>query len=187
MIPNISILTERITEATYPSKTYKINFNDTRSRNIINTITLSYAQNAQTVVEEVINSSVLGIAKLGNAKLGNSSVKPPVDISSMDRLGGYVDDIDAVIQAVYLILSTERYEFLIYSWDYGVELVDLFGQPMRYVIAELPMRIKEALIMDDRINDVVDFKFEPHGKTLHVSFTIVSKVGNISTALEVEV
>ena len=105
--------------------------------------------------------------------------------SADDRISGYADDLDSVIQAVYLILSSERYQFNIYSWDYGVELIDLFGKPMPYVMAVLPRRIREALTQDNRIKDVVDFTFEKHGKKLHTTFTVVTNTGNISTGLEV--
>lgn len=110
-----------------------------------------------------------------------------VRANGTDRINGFVDGLEAVAQSVYLILSTERYEFVIYSWDYGVELLDLIGKPMPYVMSELPRRISEALTQDDRIKNVVDFEFEPHGKKLHVTFTVVSTFGNIPTALEVEV
>ena len=110
-----------------------------------------------------------------------------VKADAMDRLNGFVDGLEAVAQTVYLTLSTERYEFIIYSWDYGVELIDLTGKPMPYVMSELPRRITEALTQDDRIKDVVDFEFEPHGKRLHATFTVVSNFGNIPTELEVEV
>lgn len=114
---------------------------------------------------------------------GNETYK----IQDGTRLSGYVDELEAVKQTVYLILSTERYEYNIYSWDYGVELVDLIGQPMPYVMAELPRRITEALTTDDRIDDVVDFEFEHKGNKLLTTFTVVSNVGAISTELEVEV
>lgn len=103
------------------------------------------------------------------------------------RVNGYTDDLDAVKQAIYLILSTERYRFIIYSWDYGVELMDLIGKPMPYVMSELPRRITEALTQDNRINDVIDFEFEKNGKKLLTKFTVISNVGNIPTELEVEV
>ena len=106
---------------------------------------------------------------------------------NVSRINGYVDDLESVKQAIYLILNTERYEFIIYSWDYGVELIDLVGKPMPYVMSELPRRIKDALVQDNRIDDVVDFEFEKHGKKLHTTFTVVTNVGNISTELEVEV
>ena len=104
-----------------------------------------------------------------------------------DRMSGYTDDIDALKQAIYLILSTERYAYIIYSWDYGIELADLIGKPMPYVMCELPQRIKEALTHDNRINDVIDFQFTKKGKRLHTTFTVVSNIGNVSTELEVEV
>jgi phage baseplate assembly protein W len=104
-----------------------------------------------------------------------------------NRINGYVDDLDSVAQAVDLILSTERYKYIIYSWDYGVELYDLIGKPMPYVMSELPRRITEALTQDNRIDDVVDFEFTRNGKKLHVTFTVVTNLGNLSSALEVEV
>lgn len=103
------------------------------------------------------------------------------------RLNGYADGLDSVAQAVDLILSTERYKYVIYSWDYGIELFDLIGKPMTYVMSELPRRITEALLQDNRIEDVIDFEFERNGKKLHVTFTVVTNLGNISSALEVEV
>ena len=117
----------------------------------------------------------------------NKTYKIVFGNDGIDRISGYVDDLESVTQAIYLILSTERYKFNIYSWDYGVELLDLIGKPISYVTADLPRRIKEALTVDNRIDDVVDFKFERKGQKLHTTFTVVTNIGNISTALEVNV
>ena len=103
------------------------------------------------------------------------------------RINGFIDDIESIKQAIYLILSTERYAYLIYSWDYGIELIDLYGKPMSYVMSELPRRIKEALKVDNRIQDVTNFEFERNGKVLHTTFTVVTNVGNIESELEVEI
>jgi len=54
-----------------------------------------------------------------------------------ETITGYIDEKEAMIQAIYLILNIERYDYLIYSWNYGIELKDLFGQPTFYVMAEL--------------------------------------------------
>lgn len=43
---------------------------------------------------------------------------------------GYTDKLNAVKQAVFKILNTERYKYIMYSWNYGVELEDLFGEPI---------------------------------------------------------
>ena len=109
------------------------------------------------------------------------------DESSSLRINGYIDELESIKQAVRLILSTERYAYVIYSWDYGVELADLFGKPMSYIMSELPRRIEEALTMDDRIESVTDFEFEKNGKKLHAKFTVVTTLGNIENEVEVEV
>ena len=75
-------------------------------------------------------------------------------------IAGYVDDLEAMKQAIYLILNIERYEYLIYSWNYGIELNDLYGQPIPFVLPELKRRITEALIQDSRILGVDNFSFE---------------------------
>lgn len=110
-----------------------------------------------------------------------------VTFTDTDRISGYIEDIEAIKQAIYLILNTERYQFIIYSWNYGVELLDLFGKQMSYVMAELPRRIREALTQDDRIEDVTNFTFEKKRGKLHTTFEVVTSIGNIPTELEVAV
>lgn len=101
---------------------------------------------------------------------------------------GYTDGRDAVEQAVYKILNTERGEFEIYGDEYGVEIDDLFGMPMAYVVPEVDRRIKDALLQDDRIEAVGNFKFDlPRKGVLHVSFTVTSIYGDIQAETEMEV
>ena len=57
------------------------------------------------------------------------------------RIRGYTDGLEAVRQAVYKIIMTERYQYIMYSWNYGIELQDLFGEPVTYVCPELKRRI----------------------------------------------
>ena len=93
--------------------------------------------------------------------------------TNKERVRKYVDNIDSIEQAIYKILSTERYTYIAYNWQYGIELKDLFGQPKSLVKAILPDRIKEALLIDDRIEDVLDFVFEDISKTeLSVTFNV---------------
>ncbi|MDE5588233.1 MAG: DUF2634 domain-containing protein [Acetatifactor sp.] len=92
---------------------------------------------------------------------------------------GRVDDIEAIMQAVTKIISTERYEHEIYSWDYGIELADLRGQSMPYVMSEVKRRITEALTADDRIESVEDFEIKRIDKNkLHIKFTTVTAQGD---------
>lgn len=101
------------------------------------------------------------------------------------RIVGYTDGIEAMKQAVRLILNTERYENLIYSWDYGVELKNLYGEDTGYVISELKRRITEALTTDVRILDVTDFKFVKSGSDLSVNFVAHTEFGAFEEALNV--
>ena len=76
---------------------------------------------------------------------------------------GTIDEIQAVEQAVFLILNTERYEWLIHSWDYGVELHNLIGKDVEY------------------------FEFTVNKKKVLTTFTVVSIFGEINAELGVEI
>lgn len=104
-----------------------------------------------------------------------------------DCIQGYIDEVEAIKQAALLIVNTERYEFPIYSWDYGIELYDLVGQPMPYVMSEVERRVEEALTQDDRIESVKDFEFTVNKSKLHVKFTIVTNIADIPSDLEVDI
>ena len=54
-----------------------------------------------------------------------------------ERVTGKVDGIKALEQAIYKILNTERYEYPIYTFAYGVELKKLIGREQPYVRSEL--------------------------------------------------
>lgn len=96
-----------------------------------------------------------------------------------ETITGYTDEQEAIIQAIYLILNIERYDYLIYSWNYGIELKDLFGQPTFYVMAELERRITEALMIDSRITGVDNFEITREGKKVHAKFTVHTIFGDV--------
>lgn len=103
-------------------------------------------------------------------------------------IAGKCDGKEGLKQAVYKILSTERYENVIYSRNYGVEFKDLFGQPVKTVIAPIESRIKEALLQDDRITDVDSFIFDTSQKhKVSVTFTVHSELGDFEVLKEVVV
>lgn len=104
-----------------------------------------------------------------------------------NRVYGITDGIDAIKQAAYKILNTERYKYGMYSWGYGIELEDLFGMDIDLVIAKLPNRIKEALTQDDRIIDVTDFEFKKGRNELTVNFVIDTNIGKIEAEKVVSV
>lgn len=100
---------------------------------------------------------------------------------------GYTDHLEAMKQAIYLILNVERYENMIYSWDYGVEFQDLFGKDVNYILSELKRRITEALLQDSRITSVDDFTFENVKGKVHATFKVITIYGEVQTEKVVNV
>lgn len=93
---------------------------------------------------------------------------------------GYTDGQEAMKQAIYKILNTERYQYVMYSWNYGIELLDLYGEPVSYVCPELERRITEALTWDDRIQTVDNFEFNISKKgEILVTFTSHTVFGDV--------
>lgn len=94
---------------------------------------------------------------------------------------GYTDDIEAIKQVIYKILQTERYQYIMYSWNYGIETLDLYGEPISYVCPELERRITEALTWDDRIESVDNFEFDLSRKgEVLVTFTVHTVFGSVA-------
>lgn len=105
-----------------------------------------------------------------------------------DRINGKTDEQEAMKQAIYKILNTERYSYSIYSWNYGIELKDLFGKPKNFCKSELKRRIKEALIQDERILDVNAFSFEDKKRReLAVTFTANTVYGDVNITKGVQI
>ena len=93
---------------------------------------------------------------------------------------GYTDGQEAMKQAIYKILNTERYQYVMYSWNYGIELLDLYGEPVSYVCPELERRIREALTWDERIQTVDNFEFNISKKgEILVTFTAHTVFGDV--------
>lgn len=107
--------------------------------------------------------------------------------TASERVLGRVDGLEAMRQAIYLILSVERYDYLIHSWNYGVELRDLYGMPTSYCIPEIERRIREALLQDDRISAVDGFSFEEDRGKIHATFTVTTDYGAVEAERTVDI
>lgn len=102
-------------------------------------------------------------------------------------IAGKIDQKKAMEQAIYLILSVERYDYLIHSWNFGIELRDLFGQPISYCLPEIKRRITEALLQDDRIEEVYDFSFTVSRGKVATTFRVKTSFGEMEIEKEVEI
>jgi len=96
---------------------------------------------------------------------------------SPDKIQGFTSDLGAIEQAIYKVLSTEKYEYPIYSFNYGIELESLIGKNPVYVKIELKRRIKECLLQDERIQSVDNFRYVSMGDELLCTFDVQSIYG----------
>ena len=102
------------------------------------------------------------------------------------RISGTLDGRDAMVQAIRKILQTERFHYLIYSWNYGMEWSRLIGKSRETALANLKQQLESALLQDDRILSITDLNVTDSGRRfLTVSFTantIFGAVGEEITA-----
>lgn len=97
-----------------------------------------------------------------------------------NSIRGFVDKQEAMKQAIFRILMTERYQYIIYPMYYGIETLDLYGEPVTWVCPELERRITEALTTDERITGVSDFEHDLSVKgEVHTTFTVHTIFGDI--------
>ncbi|TNJ68234.1 DUF2634 domain-containing protein [Paenibacillus hemerocallicola] len=101
------------------------------------------------------------------------------------RVSGMVDELDAVRQAVFKILQTERFRYLIYSFNYGHELDGMVGVSPLFVQSEAARIIREALMTDDRIRGVENVSVEINGDAMLINFTVISVFGSFQDSQEV--
>jgi Protein of unknown function (DUF2634). len=102
-----------------------------------------------------------------------------------NKIVGFCDGKEALKQTIYFILSTERYNYLIYSNSYGSEL-NLISELDRDIAkSELKRRISEAILQDDRVNNVTNFEFSYEKDSVLIKFTVFSIYGDIKIEKEV--
>lgn len=67
-----------------------------------------------------------------------------------------VTENEAVKVWVYKTILTNRFEFFIYSWDYGCEVYSLLGKKFNRSLTEVEFKrqIKECLLVNPYISDV---------------------------------
>lgn len=92
-----------------------------------------------------------------------------------NEISGLIDGETALRQFIVKAIRTARFRFLIYDDQYGSELEDLIGADISQNLlnVEIPRVVRETLIYDDRIDDVVDFGIVRDSDKLYVSFRVV--------------
>ncbi|GIP18381.1 hypothetical protein J40TS1_40230 [Paenibacillus montaniterrae] len=103
------------------------------------------------------------------------------------RVSGKIDQLEAVKQAVYKALQTDRYWYVIYSDDYGHELSTLIGDQPAFMQSELKRMVEEALMVDERIQSVDVLDITTNGDQLVFSFRVNSLFGSFDEEVSTNV
>jgi len=93
--------------------------------------------------------------------------------------------LDAMRQAVEIILQNERYHWQIYTSNFGSELEGLVGEEYAFIVSELPRRILDAFSVDRRILSAENFVFEERSGSLHCAFDVITVFGTIREEMAV--
>ena len=100
-----------------------------------------------------------------------------------NRIQGYVNELAAIRQSIICMLETERYAYLIHSWQYGASLEQYIGKNYDFVTSDIGREIKETLMTDDRVLDVYGFSFEQVEDNLKVNFEVNTVYGIVDESV----
>lgn len=102
--------------------------------------------------------------------------------SETKRIQGKIDGLAAVMQSVRKTLETERFAYVIYDDQYGVEMESLYNKSEDFVQSVLESRLQDAFLNDSRILGFDNFSinainkdkitFNVNVNTTHGTFTI---------------
>lgn len=100
-----------------------------------------------------------------------------IDFISSTISSEIIDYEEAIKQFVYMALRTQRFLHPIYSQDYGSQIVEVIRdkeitEELR--LSEIERMVKEALIYDERIEDVTNYESRKDGDRYIASFDVVT-------------
>jgi len=104
-----------------------------------------------------------------------------IDWDTMTLTGEIVEGLDAIEMWVQNALRTKRYEWPIYSWDFGEEFTDLLGYSFsqEYLENECKRIVTECVQEHPYIEGVENLKVTYEKEKLSLSFTLVTDLGEV--------
>lgn len=92
-----------------------------------------------------------------------------------NQIDGLADGLQAITQTIDIILSVERFEWGIYSANFGTELENIAGYDPGYTAAQLKNKISDALSVDSRIIGIKEFSYT-NDKEKMTAFIVISTI-----------
>lgn len=93
-----------------------------------------------------------------------------------------VEGIEALKIWIYKVLNTQRYRYLAYTWDYGVEIEDLIGKPytQEFKESEFKNMIEEALKINPYISGIKNIELSLTNDKVTANFDVVTTLGVVN-------
>ena len=98
---------------------------------------------------------------------------------------GSADGMEAVEQFIRKALITPRFRCLVYDNQYGSELKQTIiagDATPEFVETEIPRLVRDAILVDSRVLEAVDFVITFENDEVNIEFTAVTALGNIRIA-----
>lgn len=102
-----------------------------------------------------------------------------IDFEKGRLTGRIVEGSEAIKTWIWLALMTQRYRYLIYSWDYGTEFEDFIGETHseEYINSEARRMVEECLSVNPYITGIEDFECELQDEKITIRFKALTVYG----------
>ena len=99
--------------------------------------------------------------------------------------GKKVEGKDALKVWIYKAIKTKRYIHDVYTWDYGNDIEEIIGQgyDKGFIDSEVERRIKDCLMVNEKIKSCHDFNIELSNDHLTVNFKVESVYGEVNISV----
>ena len=121
-------------------------------------------------------------------QIGQNEVTRTYKVDSYNkRIIGTTDGQPAIEQAILKNFDTERFAYVIYSKNYGIELEKYIGRDYDFIRSDLQRAIEECLLVDARIYSINNLQFTQEGLDyMSITMDIETEQGVLTTTLEVK-
>lgn len=121
-------------------------------------------------------------------QIGQNEVTRTYKVDSYNkRIIGTTDGQPAIEQAILKNFDTERFAYVIYSKNYGIELEKYIGKDYDFIRSDLQRAIEECLLFDARIYSINNLQFTQEGLDyMSITMDIETEQGVLTTTLEVK-
>lgn len=121
-------------------------------------------------------------------QIGQNEVTRTYKVNSYNkRIIGTTDGQPAIEQAILKNFDTERFAYVIYSKNYGIELEKYIGKDYDFIRSDLQRAIEECLLVDARIYSINNLQFTQEGLDyMSITMDIETEQGVLTTTLEVK-